>query len=177
VNTPGDSAWTLLGFAARVPGGWELNGLTLPRSGRIRALGRAEGSLMEEVTQILTPRESWRLQHFSTSDNSGPAADDADPDKDGLTNLTEFAFGLNPAGGSGANALPEFKYDGASFSATFTAPEGREDVVYGAEWSSAMQPGTWTAIPDTGMNGTHLFGIPAQGHRLFVRFVVRNQPP
>jgi hypothetical protein len=87
----------------------------------------------------------WRLQYFGTSDNTGAAADDADPDHDRLTNFTEFAFGLSPVDRA-SNALPEFKHDGTSFTATFTALEGSGDVIYGAEWSATMQPGTWTKI-------------------------------
>jgi hypothetical protein len=84
---------------------------------------------MESVTTLLTPLESWRMQYFNTSENTGPAADDADPDHDGLTNFTEYAFGLSPVDRE-SHALPEFKLNGA----TFAAREGREDVLYDAEW-------------------------------------------
>ena len=42
------------------------------------------------------PDRTWRWQNFGSTVASGDAADDADPDRDGLTNLAEFAFGLNP---------------------------------------------------------------------------------
>jgi uncharacterized delta-60 repeat protein len=42
------------------------------------------------------PDRTWRWQNFGSTIASGDAADDADPDRDGLTNLAEFAFGLDP---------------------------------------------------------------------------------
>jgi uncharacterized delta-60 repeat protein len=169
---PGDfRVWLPLGPARRIPGGWELTGLTLHSPGQIRARGRAGGSLYESVTSLPSPLESWRLQYFSTSENTGPAADDADPDNDGLTNFTEYAFGLIPVDRA-SNALPEFKYDGTFYTGTFTVLEGRENLLYSAEQSSTMQPGTWAAIPDTGTVGTHVFTVPAAEGTMFVRFVV-----
>jgi uncharacterized delta-60 repeat protein len=171
MNTPGDPSWTLLGFASRIPGGWELTGLNLPSSCQIRARGRAGGSLTQMIASWLTPLESWRLQYFNTSSNNGPAANDADPDHDGLTNFTEFAFGLDPVDRS-SSTLPEFKHNGTSFTATFTAPAGTEDILYRAEWSPSMQPGTWVSVPDTGPAGMHVFQVPAAGEKVFVRYAV-----
>lgn len=52
-----------------------------------------------EVTRpftVLTAQQSWRKQHFGTTSNEGDAADTADPDGDGGTNLFEFVAGLVP---------------------------------------------------------------------------------
>ena len=53
----GGTTWTSLGTGTRINGGWELNGLTLPASARVRARARTaggggtdSGSLMETVT-------------------------------------------------------------------------------------------------------------------------------
>jgi hypothetical protein len=48
------------------------------------------------ITRLYTAAESWRKQYFQTAANSGAAADDADPDQDGLANLLERALGTNP---------------------------------------------------------------------------------
>jgi hypothetical protein len=171
VNTPGDPAWTLLGFASRIPGGWEITGLNLPSSCQIRARGRAGGSLTQMVASYFTPLESWRLQYFQTPNNTGPAANDADPDHDGLTNLTEFAFGLNPMD-SRSHDLPEFKLTGGMLVSAFSAREETGDILYSAQQSPSMLPGTWVSIPDTGTGGTHAFRIPAAGEKVFVRYAV-----
>jgi hypothetical protein len=41
-------------------------------------------------------RHAWRYQHFGTVAGTGSAADEADPDADGLTNLFEYALGTHP---------------------------------------------------------------------------------
>ena len=56
----------------------------------------------------LAPLNYWRKLHFSSTHNLGDAADGADPDFDGVVNLMEYAFGMNPRsparGGSGSAA-------------------------------------------------------------------------
>ena len=44
----------------------------------------------------LTLLQSWRQQYFGTMANSGSAADTADPDGDGASNLFEYVAGLLP---------------------------------------------------------------------------------
>lgn len=43
-----------------------------------------------------TPINTWRQAHFGSTVNAGDAADIADPDGDGVKNLAEFGFGLDP---------------------------------------------------------------------------------
>jgi hypothetical protein len=40
--------------------------------------------------------ESWRQEYYQTTANAGDAADLADPNNDGVSNLMAFAVGLNP---------------------------------------------------------------------------------
>lgn len=46
--------------------------------------------------QSLAPQESWRYTNFGTVANTGTAADAADFDGDGVTNLMEYAIGTDP---------------------------------------------------------------------------------
>ena len=58
------------------------------------------------IGQTYTAVQNWRMEHFGTIDNTGDAADDADPDHDGILNIMEFAFGTDPlSGASGPQAL------------------------------------------------------------------------
>jgi hypothetical protein len=41
-------------------------------------------------------RQAWRYQNFGTVASTDSAADDADPDGDGLSNLLEYALGTLP---------------------------------------------------------------------------------
>ncbi|MBE7498473.1 MAG: cadherin-like beta sandwich domain-containing protein [Verrucomicrobiaceae bacterium] len=62
-------------------------------------------ALTLEVTPTPHAGRAWRWQHFGTTAPAGDAADEADPDGDGLNNLGELAFGLDPRRGSGKDAL------------------------------------------------------------------------
>src|SRR6266511_1617144 len=44
------------------------------------------------VNVTATALQTWRLQYFGVADNIGNAADLSDPDKDGLSNVLEFAL-------------------------------------------------------------------------------------
>ncbi len=66
---------------------------------RLRAVNAAGYSAYSgEVlaTTPLSPIEQWRLANFGSPDNTGNAADTADPDHDGLINILEYAFNTNP---------------------------------------------------------------------------------
>ncbi|MEO5715028.1 MAG: PQQ-dependent sugar dehydrogenase, partial [Luteolibacter sp.] len=134
--------------------------------------GSGGGFSYTRSTPPLTAIESWRLLHFNTTDNSGDAADLSDYDHDGLVNLVEYAFGLDPKQGSPI-ALPQPQLSGGNFAVSFTQPAGVSGITYRAEWSTTLDTGSWTAIADTGTGNTHAFSIPtAANPRLFLRYVV-----
>ncbi|MEI6653474.1 MAG: S8 family serine peptidase [Verrucomicrobiota bacterium] len=108
---------------------------------------------------LLTQLETWRLTYFGSSDNSGPGADLNDPDHDGIVNLVEYAFGLNPTVNS-AGQLPKGQQKGGNFVIEFTEPAGVDGFIYGAECSSTLLPDSWTPVPDTGSGTLHSFGVP-----------------
>jgi len=60
----------------------------------------------EQTLTVLTKRQAWRLANFGTTENTGDAADAADPDGDQSSNFVEYALGLDPkvAGKASANA-------------------------------------------------------------------------
>ncbi|MEI6675973.1 MAG: S8 family serine peptidase [Verrucomicrobiota bacterium] len=108
---------------------------------------------------LLTQLETWRLTYFGSSANSGLGADINDPDLDGIVNLVEYAFGLNPTVNS-AGLLPQGQQKGANFVLEFTEPAGVDGFIYGAECSSTLLPNSWTPVPDTGSGTLHSFGVP-----------------
>jgi hypothetical protein len=66
---------------------------------RIRAeneSGSSEWTYAGPVTTLRNELEAWRFLHFERIDNAGLAANNADPDEDGLPNAVEFWLGLNP---------------------------------------------------------------------------------
>ncbi|MCX6876808.1 MAG: choice-of-anchor D domain-containing protein [Verrucomicrobia bacterium] len=120
----------------------------------------------------LTALEDWRLTWFGTTSDSGNAADTFDFDNDGLVNLIEFAFGLNPTQGNSL-ALPQPRLIAGVFGVTFTQPAGVSGITYGAEWSTTLAAASWTAIADTGTGSTHTFNVPANGNpQMFLRYAL-----
>jgi hypothetical protein len=59
-------------------------------------VSRAVRILDDEAEPPLTALERWRLVNFFTPHDSGAAADNADPDGDGIPNLMEYALGGDP---------------------------------------------------------------------------------
>ena len=119
----------------------------------------------------LTPVDTWRLTYFGSTANTGNGASPVDFDHDGLVNLLEFAFGLNPTQSDSAQ-LPQPVRTGGNLVLTFTQP-GSGGITYGAEWSTSLLPGSWTPIPDTGSGDTHTFSVPEGGNeKLFFRMKV-----
>ena len=127
-------------------------------------------ALLGNVTAV----EVWRQTHFGSIANSGDGADLNDYDHDGLVNLTEFAFGFNPKVG-GDGQLPVGQIIGGNFVVYFNQPPGVSGITYGAEWSTALLPNTWTTIPDAGIPPQHAFSVPVgTNNRMFMRFKVSS---
>lgn len=164
----------------RMAGGWELTGLNLPKYGTVRVRARIGGAIFNGSTSVtqefvsfnfLTPIEQWRLDFLGDYQNTGVAANDYDFDGDGVPNLLEFAFGMNPAGPD-LELLPMLQRSGGNVFYSFPTPIGVGGITYSAEWASDLT-GTWTSIPDTGIPPQHLFTLPENAApRLFLRLRV-----
>jgi methionine-rich copper-binding protein CopC len=95
---------------------------------------------------LLTAQQSWRLQYFGTTDNTGSAADTADPDGDGCNNLLEYVAGLDPTNPSSrfiTNAQPVPGQPGQMSISFGPIVSGRTYVVKSA--STLINP-AWTAL-------------------------------
>ncbi len=172
--------WTPLGTGTRIAEGWELTGLNLPAGAVVRARARVvsgiyngSSGLMEATTWPLGSRENWRMVHFGSAINEGDAEDSADPDGDGLTNFTEFAFNLNPKAPD-IGSLPEWKREGNDLVLRFSRPPGVGGVEYFAEFNSSLDPEGWQALTNTaGEDGNFTFTAPSNNPgRIFLRFRV-----
>jgi hypothetical protein len=116
--------------------------------------------------------DNWRLTWFGSKADSGNGANGNDYDHDGISNLLEFAFGLDPTR-PGAALLPQWQRSGANYQVTFIQPDGVTGITYGAEWSNTLLPGSWTAVPDTGVAPQHTFSLPLGGSpKAFLRLKV-----
>ena len=103
--------------------------------------------------------DSWRLQFFATVSNAGNAADTADPDFDGLSNLLERGFGTNP---TSPNNLVSFSGNvitpgspttlvtaGPSYLALYSRPKNfaADGLSYTVQFSTDLA--SWTNSTDT----------------------------
>jgi len=88
----------------------------------------------------------WQSQMFvgAAATNPTVSGPDADPDHDGLSNLAEYALGLDPVSSSDSRALKTGLVSG-NWSFTYTRPADRADIIYRVEWSSDLR--IWNATP------------------------------
>ncbi|MBK8092335.1 MAG: choice-of-anchor D domain-containing protein [Verrucomicrobiaceae bacterium] len=125
---------------------------------------------------MLLPIANWRQAYFASSANSGPGADDADFDHDGIPNLLEYSFGLNPTQNT-AGQLPQPALSSGNFGVSFNHPAQVNGITYGAEWSTSLSPSSWQPVTDTGVPPQHIFSVPVAGNaRMFMRLKVSPAP-
>ncbi|MBL9129624.1 MAG: choice-of-anchor M domain-containing protein, partial [Verrucomicrobiaceae bacterium] len=137
--------------------------LTNPRGGFTTA------AVTFEVSLSLA---TWRQLHFGTTANTGSAGDLADADHDGIPNLLEYAFDMNPSGSS-THQLPQGGMNGTFFEMSFTQPLGVTGISYGAEYSTTMAPTDWHPVPNSATPPLHLYRVPATGEqKVFMRIQV-----
>jgi alpha-tubulin suppressor-like RCC1 family protein len=115
--------------------------------------GGASASAILTLTVTATQLDVWRFDNFGTYENTGPAADSADPDGDGQTNLADYAAGTNPRNGADFFKILTAQMTGATFTVTASGKAGRS---YALQYRSNAATGTW-------INVTHLGPLAVDG--------------
>jgi alpha-L-fucosidase len=100
-------------------------------------------------------RQAWRLAHFGQVANTGDAANAADPDNDGRSNLLEYAVGSNPKQPDGA-APGALGKTGDGLRLTLTFPRIADPALtYTVEAADSPDQPNWSAIwTSTGASNT-----------------------
>ncbi|HTL57883.1 MAG TPA: DUF5060 domain-containing protein [Candidatus Limnocylindrales bacterium] len=95
---------------------------------------------------VATPIDFWRWSNFGTTVNAGSAADNADPDGDGIANLVEYALGLKP---DSANSDPlDCEITADRLTIRYQRPHPAPvDVNYIAEVTANPAAATWDSGP------------------------------
>ena len=94
------------------------------------------------------------------------------PDGDGIENLLEYAFQLDPTASS-THELPRAALVGENLEMTFTPPSAVTGILWAAEWSSSLAQNDWHSIPNTGIAPLHTYQISARDKdRAFIRIRV-----
>lgn len=139
--------------------------LTAPTSPGMHTLKGRIYDAMNNMTEVVknftinTAQEGWREQYFGTASNSGNAADDFDYDRDGLTNLMEWASGLDPTISS-SHITAAVLFEG-QIAFTYTRSVGAVDAgtSFLVEWSDTLSSASWSLSGVTqevvSDNGTH----------------------
>ena len=124
---------------------------------------------------------TWLATYFTPTEIANPAIGgaNADPDKDGIPNLLEYAFGRDPKNGGGSDmalgrVTPEVVKVGGNnrLRVKFTLPDAfPADLVISVEASDTLAANSWTTIATksgagawTG-SGTAVVGSPAATRR------------
>lgn len=98
------------------------------------------------VSLVLSPLASWRQLYFGTAQNSGPAANYADPAGDGIANIFAYAFGLNPllSNPDPMAVTQAGNYLQVAFKRPHPAPV---DITYLPQISTNLASGVWLSGP------------------------------
>ncbi|MEP4078026.1 cadherin-like beta sandwich domain-containing protein [Haloferula sp.] len=110
-----------------------------------------DGNLITEMsfsfTVTGTALETWRFENFGTTENVGDAADDADPDGDGATNIEENMAGTDPNDPSDVFRITSTSLVGTLF--TVTAENGKTDRTYILQRAESLA-GPWPEVETIG---------------------------
>lgn len=92
----------------------------------------------------ITGIETWRQTWFGITTNTGSAADDADPDTDGITNYLEYAYGLNP---TTTSSIPgaQFTLNGGNIEFTYTrGTQSVNEIWFAVPWTETLDGFDWS---------------------------------
>ncbi len=111
--------------------------------------------ISSQVATLLGPASEWRLQWFGTGANTGNAADTADPDHDGMINLWERAFNLNPLVAD-TNGWPVGTIKSGFLTLTYRRNLAATDLHYQVQWSHDLIIWNTNNVVDSLISTTNL---------------------
>ncbi|MEO0055805.1 MAG: hypothetical protein RLZZ50_1752, partial [Verrucomicrobiota bacterium] len=131
------------------------------------------------IASPLSALESWRQQYFSSADNSGNGADQADFDSDGIVNLMEYALGSDPTVAN--SSLVSVGREGNFLTLTYSRRSPADPAItYTVQGSSDLNAGFTAATGNTSGGNPSVYtddvDISATGTRRFLRLSVTYAP-
>jgi len=179
-KTSGDSAWQDLSDDSVCSGtGTATLHLQAPgkeRSGDFyRCVATCTGAQAASSAAMLEMKvvpTSWLSTYFNSTEraNRAIAGDFSDPDRDGIVNMLEYAFGFDPEKDS-SSQMPKLGKSGSN--ATLSFPASRADLTYGAEVSTDMQTWTSSGVTLTTNGSTKTASYPMSAQKAFLRITVK----
>lgn len=181
---PGEIAFTPPPVTTLAPGAQTSITVTLTPSAsagsrsaklHIASIGSAHSPFILPLTgSPATGLEMWRVTHFGYPESSGPGADAADPDHDGIANLVEFGVGTHPL----QRSLPTWRLEkkGADYEFIYTRNYAATEFVSWVIESGYFPDSSWVngagqgdVISSDGTTQTLKAFIPGNQFRYFVR--------
>lgn len=89
--------------------------------------------------------QAWRNRNFGTSENAGASADEADFDGDGIPNLLEKAFNLDPAAGNTLPVAAAHRGDCLEYTYTRSLQSLADGDVFTVEWADTLGASAWSS--------------------------------
>jgi autotransporter-associated beta strand protein len=126
--------------------GWS-NGVLMRTNGLYAKINYAGGDGNDVVLRLAAAANNytdWKLLKFGTVENSGNAADTADPDGDGLVNLAEYALGLNPGLFDSTPGVITLNGSVLEYRYSRSMSARNSGVIYLAEWSDTLASNDWS---------------------------------
>jgi hypothetical protein len=124
---------------------------------RVYATDSTGGTYLSQPATFTTPSvlQNWRQTYFGTTQAANHAADNADPDGDGLPNLMEFATGKNPTTAQNATTPGTTSVNGGALEYTYTRSLDAvaSGTTFTVEWNDTLNPTQWSS---TGVTETIL---------------------
>ncbi|MEK7951235.1 PQQ-dependent sugar dehydrogenase [Luteolibacter soli] len=132
----------------------------------------AEAASYAAMLEMKIVPTTWLTTYFTATERANRliAGDMADPDRDGIVNLLEYAFGFDPEKNSAAQ-LPKLGKNGSN--ATLSFPASRADLIYGAEVSTDMETWTTSGVTITTNGSTKTASYPMSAQKAFLRVTVK----
>ena len=100
---------------------------------------------------VNSPLMTWRQQYFGTTSPADNAADNADPDGDGINNKLEFFLAGNPSHADATSILPTLTVPTsgpAGFVYEFNRLKSASSMSYTVEYKYSLDLASWTPAVD-----------------------------
>lgn len=113
-------------------------------------MNAVQGSVNEGQLRLASPAQTfgnWRMKHFPENAAASVTSYNADPDGDGIYNIAEYAWQLNPNARESTRTTLTGETSGSNLTFTFKTPRNISDVVVTAECSPDLQ--TWSPATST----------------------------
>jgi hypothetical protein len=138
------------------PGSFFLTGTTGVTVSTQDAAGTSASEVF--IVTVVSPMDWWRAQYFGSPSNAGDAADLADPEGDGVSNLLAYAMGLSPFQAKPPGALPMVSINNGKLQISFPWQKSAADITYNVQASGDLS--TWSML---WTSGTATFVGPGPG--------------